>query len=92
MISRRDLLAYALAAGAASVTSPLSRILAAVPANPRIDVGWANTLVDFIVPQLPPTATGYTHVNTPWTFTMDTGSRAGNHALTTYTAAVRKAR
>ena len=263
MISRRALLAYALAAGAASVTFPLSRILAAVPANPRIDVGWANTLVDFcaaayvqlddparftvpagytlaatftgqdqqkvtapfgfiaesasavviafrgtqtttewitdadvgftrfpftpsagythagftgiyasargqilpvlrrlsagkrlyvtghslgaalatlhaldaavnlrfasllmynfasprvgdrqfaaryneavkssirfvntadIVPQLPPTATGYTHVNTPWTFTTDTGSRAGNHALTTYTAAVRKAR
>lgn len=45
-----------------------------------------------IVPKLPPTATGYTHVNDPWTFTTDTRSRAGNHSLKTYTAAVVKAR
>lgn len=44
-----------------------------------------------IVTTLPSTATGYAHVKRPWNFTTDTGTRAGNHALTTYAAAVKKA-
>ncbi len=46
---------------------------------------------DDIVPKLPTTTTGYTHVKAPWTFALQTGSRGGNHALTTYLAAVQKA-
>lgn len=45
-----------------------------------------------IVPKLPSTVTGYEHVQVPWDFTTDTGTRAGNHALKTYTAAIAKAR
>jgi triacylglycerol lipase len=44
-----------------------------------------------IVPRLPTTTTGYRHVKAPWTFSTQTGSRDGNHALTTYLAGVRKA-
>lgn len=44
-----------------------------------------------IVPRLPSTVTGYTHVNMPWNFTADTGTRTGNHALRTYAAALPKA-
>jgi triacylglycerol lipase len=44
-----------------------------------------------IVPMLPSTTTGYTHVQAPWTFTAQMGSRGGNHALTTYAAGVRRA-